>query len=106
MGYYNIEVDKEVCKDIRRLPGSIRQRVWKAIRSLENNITPHNSKELDTEKAGIQLDADSKLYRIRIGVWRIIYFVEEDYQQVSVLGVRKRPPYQYDDLKKLFDRIQ
>ena len=43
--------------------------------------------------------------RIRIENWRIIYVVSDDEAVVDVLGVRKRPPYDYADLEKLLDQL-
>ena len=79
----------------------MRQRVIRALRALEQEPRPHNSRSLDTEKAGIELEQDAELLRIRMASWRIIYLVEEDWALVSVLAIRKRPPYQYEDLGEL-----
>jgi len=101
MAFYQVEVTGQVRKEIRRLPGNVRQRVIRLLRSLEQVPRPHNSKLLDTAKAGIELDPGAELYRIRIASWRIVYLVEEEWKLISVLAVRRRPPYQYDDLDEL-----
>lgn len=41
------------------------------------------------------------LRRIRLANWRIVYLVDDDLALVTVLAIRKRPPYQYEDLTDL-----
>ena len=101
MDSYQVEVTNEVRKEIRRLPGNVRQRVIRTLRSLEQEPHPHNSRSLDTNKAGIKVEPGVELRRIRIASWRIVYLVEEEWKLISVLAIRKRPPYQYDDLDEL-----
>jgi mRNA interferase RelE/StbE len=98
---YQVEVTTQARKEIRQLPGNMRQRVIRALRALEQEPRPHNSRPLDAGKAGIELASGVELLRIRMASWRIIYLVEEEWTLVSVLAVRKRPPYQYDDLGEL-----
>lgn len=101
MASYRVEVTREVRSEIRRLPGSVRQRVVRSLRALERGPRPSDSRPLDLAKAGIELEQSVELHRIRMASWRIVYLVEEKWQLVSVLAVRKRPPYQYDDLEEL-----
>jgi mRNA-degrading endonuclease RelE of RelBE toxin-antitoxin system len=44
--------------------------------------------------------------RIRLEDWRVIYVVNEELLQVQVLTIRQRPPYTYDDLDELLDRLE
>jgi mRNA interferase RelE/StbE len=101
MASYQVEVTHQAQREIRQLPGNMRQRVIRALRSLEQNPRPYNSRPLDAAKAGIALESGTALLRIRMASWRIIYLVEEEWALVSVLAIRKRPPYQYDDLDEL-----
>lgn len=101
MTSYQVEVTSEVRKDIRRLPGHVRQRIIRTLKALREDPLPDNSRTLDTVRAEIELEPGTRLSRIRIVVWRIIYLVEEEHRLVSVLAIRKRPPYQYDDLAEL-----
>jgi mRNA interferase RelE/StbE len=39
--------------------------------------------------------------RLRLDEWRVIYVVDEEWSEVGVLAVRKRPPYDYSDLSAL-----
>ncbi len=34
--------------------------------------------------------------------WRIVYAVIMEFEVVAILAVRRRPPYQYEDLTELF----
>jgi mRNA interferase RelE/StbE len=106
MASYQVEVTNEVRREIRRLPGNMRQRVLRILKELEQESQPYNSQPLDPSKSGIELKQDTTLCRIRIASWRIIYFIEEEWKLISVLAIRKRPPYQYDDLNKLLKNIQ
>ena len=101
MASYQVEVSRQAQKEIRQLSGNMRQRVIRALRALEREPHPHDSRPLDTDKAGIVLEPGTELLRIRMSSWRIIYLIEEEWALVSVLASRKRPPYQYDDLGDL-----
>lgn len=46
-----------------------------------------------------------ELRRIRIDRWRVVYVIEANLSLVTVLAVRKRPPYQYEDLEELFEEM-
>ena len=105
MASYQVEVTDPVRKEIRRLPGHMRQRVLRALRALEHEPRPYNSRPLDAAKAGIELEPDVELRRIRIASWRVVYLVEEEWTLISVLAIRKRPPYQYNDLDELTDSV-
>lgn len=104
MASYQVEVTSQVRKEIRRLPGNMRQRVIRTLRALGQEPRPHNSQPLDTAKAEIELEPGAELCRIRIASWRVVYLVEEEWKLISVLAVRKRPPYQYNDLDELVGR--
>lgn len=77
----------------------MRQRVRRAVDSLADEPRPDRSRSLDLPG----LDAD--LRRLRIESWRIIYAVSDDDRTVKVLGVRKRPPYRYEDLADLIAKL-
>jgi mRNA interferase RelE/StbE len=101
MASYQVEVTDEVRKEIRQLPGNMRQRVFRTIQALSDEPRPDHSLAMDTTSLVIALSPGAELRRIRITNWRIVYLIEEEIQLVSVLAVRKRPPYQYDDLESL-----
>lgn len=56
---------------------------------------------MDISELDITLDNSAELRRIRLESWRIVYLVESENELVSVLAVRKRPPYRYEDLDRL-----
>lgn len=106
MDSYRVEVTQQVRQEIRRLPGNMRQRVIRTLQALKQEPYPHNCRSLDTAKSGIELEPNTKLCRIRITSWRIIYLVEEEWKLISVLAIRRRPPYQYDDLNELIENFE
>jgi mRNA interferase RelE/StbE len=42
-----------------------------------------------------------ELWRLRLDNWRIVYLIDREWDGIYVLAVRKRPPYQYQDLPDL-----
>jgi mRNA interferase RelE/StbE len=85
----------DVQADLRRLPGNIRRRMIVEIDNLERDPRPARSKQLsiDGEKREIR--------RLRLDKWRVIYLVLEE--QPVIFAIRKRPPYNYEDLKDLIE---
>lgn len=106
MASYQVEVTQQVRREIRNLPGNVRQRVVRILQALQQEPFPNNSRVLDTTKAKIELTSDLKLCRIRLDSWRIIYVIEAELNLISVLAIRQRPPYQYDDLADLLKNVQ
>lgn len=106
MASYRVEVTSQVRGEVRRLPGNMRQRMIRTLQALKQEPRPHNSQPLDTVKAGIELEPGVELRRIRMGSWRVVYLIEEEWKLISVLAIRKRPQYQYDDLDELIKSVQ
>jgi mRNA interferase RelE/StbE len=79
------------------LPGSMRQRVRRAVDNLAREPRPPKSKSLELE------DLPCDVRRLRLESWRIVYAITEADRAVDVLAVRKRPPYDYGDLKTLLE---
>jgi len=101
MASYRVEVTRDVHKEVRDLPGHVRQRVVRAMQALQQEPRPGNSKLLDTTNIGVPLQPNTELRRVRIESWRMVYFIEDEPKLISVLAIRKRPPYQYEDLEQL-----
>ncbi|AFZ10077.1 plasmid stabilization system [Oscillatoria nigro-viridis PCC 7112] len=99
MSNYTVYIRPQAFQEIKSLPGNIRQRVRQAIRELAENPRPPQSKQLDVS---FELD----LWRLRIDNWRIVYAITEADKIVDVFTVRKRPPYNYEDLEKLLADIK
>jgi len=92
---YQIWIEDEAKEELRKLPGNIRQRIRRAIQDLQAQPRPHFSIGLTMEN--IKLEAR----RLRIEYWRVIYIVDEEWSEIGILAVRKRPPYNYEDLPDL-----
>ena len=95
MSRYKVYVTPAAWKEIKKLPGKVRQRVRKAVDTLAERPRPAKSKAL--EVPGLH----SEVRRLRLDRWRIIYAITEAEEIVDVLAVRKRPPYDYGDLESL-----
>jgi mRNA interferase RelE/StbE len=78
---YVLLFEKQVLKDLDRLPKQDVIRVDKNIQLLAQNPLPPGSKKLVGER---------NLYRVRQGDYRIIYAVDHRAKEVRVLGVRHR----------------
>ena len=100
MNGYTVYITPHAWREIKALPGYMRQRVKRAIEALANNPRPPRNKELDTP------DLEWELHRLRLDRWRIVYAITEDDKIVDVLTVRKRPPYDYGDLGQLLEKAQ
>jgi len=101
MASYQVQISERAEKEIRRLPGNFRQRVIRLLHNLEHIPQPVDSIPLDLTDSSIILAADMELRRIRMEVWRILYLIEHDIHLITILTIRKRPPYQYEDLADL-----
>lgn len=99
MSNYTVYISPETFQAIKQLPGNIRQRIKKAIRELSNNPRPPESKRLNYP------EFERELWRLRLDSWRIVYAITEVDNAVDVLAVRKRPPYDYQDLEILLEQL-
>lgn len=96
---YRVFITPEALNEIKNLPGNMRHRIKRAVDSLSENPFPPGSKQLEWNEREFQL------CRLRIEKWRVIYLVNESEKTVDVLGVRKRPPYDYGDLSALLSDL-
>ena len=80
MEKYKVVFRKSVLKDLERIPKKDVRRIVAAIKSLADNPHPPQSKKLS---------GDEK-YRLRSGVYRILYSIEDDQLIVCVVKVRHR----------------
>lgn len=83
----------------QRLPGHGRQRVKQTISSLADDPRPHNSRTLDV--TGLDTPPGVEFRRVRLERWRLVYAVHKAERWVWVLGLYRRPPYDYEDLDTL-----
>ena len=77
---WQVLISRRAERVLRRLPGDVLVRISSAIDGLVDDPYPSGSKKL----------IGHDLYRLRVGVWRIIYSVEEDELVVLVLTVAPR----------------
>lgn len=81
-----------------QLPGYIRQQIKRMVDDLRNAPRPSQSKSLALPDS---LQIEWEVRRIRIDDWRVVYAISEAWQEVVVLTIQKRPPYDYEDLDEL-----
>jgi mRNA interferase RelE/StbE len=67
---YRIEIERSPEKAIARLSANIQRRIRHAIDQLATNPRPRGCIKLQGQ--------DDTYYRIRVGDWRVIYFVDDD----------------------------
>ncbi|MBE2200077.1 MAG: type II toxin-antitoxin system RelE/ParE family toxin [Anaerolinea sp.] len=81
MTIYSIQFMPAVEKDLRDLPRSVLLRVFKQIIALQEDPLPHQA---------IKLVGVERLYRVRIGDYRIVYEVDRDLTRIIIHYVRHR----------------
>jgi len=89
MGSYNVILSENALKDLKKidrikLPEQQVLRIFKAIKSLEDNPRPLGCKKLE--------ETATPLYRIKIGRkgYRVIYQINDASKTVDVLYIRHR----------------
>ena len=89
-----------------RLPGNIRQRIRYAIDELAQEPRPSTSEALTLpDSVDVRIKAEWETRRIKLDDWRIVYAISETWQEIAVLSVRQRPPYNYEDLETLLAEL-
>ena len=99
--HYQLWIEDQAKAEVERLPGHMRQRIRQAIRHCSQEPRPHDSRAMRSPVA-----VEVEVRRLRLEHWRIIYIVDEAASEVGVLAIRKRPPYDYDDLPELLAGLQ
>ncbi|MCE7980202.1 MAG: type II toxin-antitoxin system RelE/ParE family toxin [Caldilinea sp. CFX5] len=87
---YQLVIDEEARKALKRLPGHIRHRVARAIDSLKQNPRPADAKPLADELIGY--------WRLRIDNYRVIYTIDDTTIVVEVVRVDRRDHKTYTGL--------
>ena len=80
MAQYKIVVRKSVAKDLKRVPKKDVQRILKSIKALAQDPRPPQSKKL----------SDEEKYRLRCGVYRILYEIQDEQLIICIVRVRHR----------------
>ena len=79
-GFYSLIIKRSAEKEIRSLPSKTRRRVVAKIRSLAEQPRPPGYEKL----------AGRDAYRVRVGVYRVVYTIEDDRLIVTVVRVAHR----------------
>ena len=81
MADYKVEWKRSAVKELEKLPRQAITRVVEAVRYLASNPFP----------AGIRkLTGSDQTYRIRVGVYRILYIVNVDQLIIEIIRVKHR----------------
>ena len=80
MGRYKIVLRRSVAKDMRGIPKRDAKRIVSAIKALAIDPRPPGTKKL----------SEQQRYRLRVGVYRILYSIEDDVLIVTVVKVGNR----------------
>lgn len=78
---YTVLVAPAARRDLKRIRGAARQRVAEKINELATNPRPHGS---------AKLEGPNDLYRVRVGDYRIVYQIEDDWLIVLVVRIGNR----------------
>jgi len=81
MAEYSITFARSARKELEVLDAAIVNRIFPKIERLSSNPRPHNC---------VRLKGGRNLWRIRIGVYRIIYTINDDRKLVDIIAVRHR----------------
>ena len=78
---YEIVLERQAEKDLKRLPPDIFHRVVPYLKQLEEDPKPHGCRKLSGS-------ADD--WRIRIGDYRVLYEIDENARMVKIWRIRHR----------------
>lgn len=78
---YDLVFARAARKSLQKLPKEVQSRVLEAAKSLRNDPRPQGSRKLR---------GSDRLWRIRVGDYRIIYSIDDDQRIVDVNTVRHR----------------
>lgn len=85
---YEVRLRPAAQKELNDLPEPEYERVRKAISALEGNPRPPRVKRL----------AESGLWRIRVGQYRVVYALNDEAQRVTIVRVARRREDTYKGL--------
>ncbi|MFZ3013631.1 MAG: type II toxin-antitoxin system RelE/ParE family toxin [Nitrospira sp.] len=81
MGKYSVEVKPAARKELEALSDPVLARVIRKLESLADVPRPAGCKKLKGYK---------DMWRIRIGDWRVVYFIDETVRLVSIMRIAHR----------------
>lgn len=77
---YRLRILRRALKDIAKLPSGYSRLISEHIDGLVVNPRPHDAKKLKDEVG----------YSLRVGVYRVLYDIDDDMQTVTVYRVKHR----------------
>jgi len=83
---YEVRLRRSAQKELDALPEQDYEKVAKVIGTLEENPRPPRVKKL----------ADSALWRIRVGQYRVVYAVDDEAQSVTIVRVARHKEDTYE----------
>ena len=81
MATYEIEVKQKAFKELGRIHPVIGRRILTAIETLKENPRPRNTHKLAESENS---------YRIRVGDYRVIYYIDDQVRLVTVFRIAHR----------------
>jgi mRNA-degrading endonuclease RelE of RelBE toxin-antitoxin system len=97
---YTLRLLAPVYTERQKLPGMMRQRLKDSFSQLTQDPRPHNSVELRLIE-----DFPLEVRRLRVEKWRVLYTIDPEFAEITILAIRKRPPYDYQDLAELLSQL-
>ena len=80
---YAVELSQNAQNFLNKLDNSIKQRIEQTLKRLENNPVPSDTKFIG------RLEGD-KIFRYRIGDFRVLYMLNESTQTILITKIDKR----------------
>lgn len=81
MANYKIEWKRSAIKELRSIQKEYIRKIIKSVNNLDSNPYPIGNRKLS---------GSERTYRIRIGIYRIIYEIEEEILIIQIIRVRHR----------------
>jgi mRNA interferase RelE/StbE len=78
---YKVLITSHAEKELKRLDRSTKNRILPVALALANNPRPHGC---------LKVKREERLWRIRVGDWRIGYEIDDDAQVVKIITVGHR----------------
>jgi mRNA interferase RelE/StbE len=78
---YQVELRPAASKSLDKLPRGVHGRILAKAQSLANEPRPHGA---------IKLEAQTNLYRVRVGNYRIVYAIDDTRQVVTITIIADR----------------
>ncbi len=83
---YKISIARRAEKDLKRMERNVKNRVVTAISNLKDEPRPLGCRKIQSEEG---------VWRIRVGDWRIGYFIDDVKQEINIIRIAHRKEF-YD----------